>query len=50
VTREAGVVIPLGSVVAQLIASVRANGDADLDRSALLRTVERLSGRLADHN
>ena len=43
--REAGVVMPLGAVVAQLVASARANGDGDLDHSALLRGVERLSGR-----
>jgi 2-hydroxy-3-oxopropionate reductase len=44
--REAGVVIPLGAVVAQLMASAKANGDGGLDHSALLRGVERLSGRL----
>ena len=43
--REAGVVIPLGSLVAQLIAAARANGDGGLDHSALLRTIERMSGR-----
>jgi 2-hydroxy-3-oxopropionate reductase len=43
--REAGVVIPLGAVVAQLMASARALGDGSLDHSALLRGVERLSGR-----
>ncbi|WP_272943988.1 2-hydroxy-3-oxopropionate reductase [Serinicoccus marinus] len=43
--REAGVVIPLGAVVAQLMASARAQGDGGLDHSALLRGVERLSGR-----
>lgn len=43
--REAGVVVPLGSLVAQLIASARANGDGGLDHSALLRTIERLSGK-----
>ncbi len=43
--REAGVAIPLGALTAQLIASLRAQGDGDLDHSALLRTVERLSGR-----
>ena len=43
--REAGVVLPLGAVVAQLMASARANGDGGLDHSALLRGVERLSGR-----
>jgi 2-hydroxy-3-oxopropionate reductase len=42
--REAGVVIPLGAVVAQLMASARANGDGGLDHSALLRGVSRLSG------
>lgn len=43
--REAGVVAPLGGLVAQLMASARANGDGALDHSALLRGVERLSGR-----
>jgi 2-hydroxy-3-oxopropionate reductase len=43
--REAGVVAPLGALVAQLMASARANGDGGLDHSALLRGVERLSGR-----
>jgi 2-hydroxy-3-oxopropionate reductase len=42
--REAGVVIPLGAVVAQLMASAIANGDGGLDHSGLLRGVERLSG------
>jgi 2-hydroxy-3-oxopropionate reductase len=43
--REAGVVIPLGAVVAQLMASAKAVGDGALDHSGLLRGVERLSGR-----
>jgi 2-hydroxy-3-oxopropionate reductase len=43
--REAGVVVPLGAVVAQLMASARANGDGGLDHSGLLRGVLRLSGR-----
>ena len=43
--REAGVVIPLGALVAQLMASAKAAGDGGLDHSALLRGVERLSGR-----
>jgi 2-hydroxy-3-oxopropionate reductase len=43
--REAGVVVPLGALVAQLVASARANGDGGLDHSALLRGVERLSGK-----
>ncbi len=45
--REAGVVVPLGGLVAQLMASARANGDGGLDHSGLLRGVERLSGRLS---
>lgn len=43
--REAGVVVPLGSLLGQLMASARANGDGGLDHSGLLRGVERLSGR-----
>lgn len=43
--REAGVVLPLGATVAQLMASARQCGDGDLDHSALLRGVERISGR-----
>jgi 2-hydroxy-3-oxopropionate reductase len=46
--REAGVVIPLGAVVAQLMASARANGEGGLDHSALLRGVLRLCGRDPD--
>ena len=43
--REAGVVIPLGALVAQLVASLKAQGDGGLDHSALLKLVEQLSGR-----
>lgn len=43
--REAGVVIPVAAAAAQLIAAARANGDGDLDHSALFRTIARLSGR-----
>ena len=43
--REAGVVIPLGAVVAQLVASLKAQGDGALDHSALLKLVDQLSGR-----
>jgi 2-hydroxy-3-oxopropionate reductase len=43
--RGAGVVTPLGAVVAQLMASAVANGDGGLDHSGLLRGVERLSGK-----
>ncbi|MFG1704575.1 2-hydroxy-3-oxopropionate reductase [Nonomuraea sp. M3C6] len=41
--REAGVVLPLGALVAQLVAAANAAGDGALDHSALLRGVERLS-------
>jgi 2-hydroxy-3-oxopropionate reductase len=43
--REAGVAIPLGALVAQLIGSLNAQGDGGLDHSALLKLVEQLSGR-----
>lgn len=43
--REAGVVIPLGAVAAQLVASLKAQGEGGLDHSALLKLVEQLSGR-----
>ncbi len=46
--RANGTVLPLGSLAAQLMASARANGDGTLDHSALLRGVERLSGRTTD--
>jgi 2-hydroxy-3-oxopropionate reductase len=44
--RDAGVVIPLGSAVAQLIGSLKAQGYGNLDHSALLKVVEQLSGRV----
>jgi 2-hydroxy-3-oxopropionate reductase len=43
--RERNVIIPLGALTAELVAALRAQGDGDLDHSALLRGVERLSGR-----
>jgi 2-hydroxy-3-oxopropionate reductase len=43
--REAGVVIPVGALLAQLMGSAKAVGDGGLDHSGLLRGVERLSGR-----
>ncbi len=43
--REAGVAIPLGAHVAQLVGALRAMGHGDLDHSALLLLVEKLSGR-----
>src|SRR5690242_7317228 len=45
VAREAGVVIPLGSVVTQLMAALVAQGHGQLDNGALLRLVAQLSGR-----
>ena len=45
--REAGVVLPVGAIVAQFMASARANGDGGLDHSALLRGVERLAGKFS---
>ncbi|KWX04793.1 tartronate semialdehyde reductase [Carbonactinospora thermoautotrophica] len=45
--REAGVAIPLGAVVAQLMGALKAQGYGDLDHSALLKLVEQLSGRNA---
>jgi 2-hydroxy-3-oxopropionate reductase len=43
--REAGVAIPLGAMVAQLMGALRAQGHGGLDHSALLLLVEQLSGR-----
>ncbi|KAA9105872.1 2-hydroxy-3-oxopropionate reductase [Microbacterium rhizomatis] len=43
--RAAGVSIPLGAHVAELVASLRAQGAGGLDHSALLLQVEELSGR-----
>jgi 2-hydroxy-3-oxopropionate reductase len=42
--RTVGAALPVGAVVAGLVASLRAQGDGGLDHSALLRGVERLSG------
>ncbi|WP_328731251.1 2-hydroxy-3-oxopropionate reductase [Streptomyces caniferus] len=42
--RTVGAALPVGTVVAGLVASLRAQGDGGLDHSALLRGVERLSG------
>lgn len=43
--REAGVVLPVGALIAQLMQSARQNGDGGLDHSALLRGVLRLNGK-----
>ncbi|WP_033271964.1 2-hydroxy-3-oxopropionate reductase, partial [Streptomyces lydicus] len=41
--RTVGAALPVGTLVASLVASLRAQGDGGLDHSALLRGVERLS-------
>jgi 2-hydroxy-3-oxopropionate reductase len=43
--REKAVVIPLGSLVSQLVAAMNAQGEGGLDHSALFKGVQRLSGR-----
>ncbi|WP_026819469.1 2-hydroxy-3-oxopropionate reductase [Arthrobacter castelli] len=43
--REAGVTIPLGAVVAQLVGSMVNQGEGSLDHSGLFKLVEQLSGR-----
>lgn len=48
VTDAARAALPVGTVVAQLVAALRAQGDGGLDHSALLRGVERLSGHTTE--
>jgi 2-hydroxy-3-oxopropionate reductase len=43
--RDAEVALPVGALVAQLIAAARAQGHGSLDHSALLNVAARLSGR-----
>lgn len=43
--REAGVVVPLGSAVAQLVSALVARGDGALDHSGLFKLAGELSGR-----
>lgn len=45
--RDAGVALPMGGLLAQLMASAVASGDSQLDHAALLRGVLRLNGREA---
>jgi 2-hydroxy-3-oxopropionate reductase len=45
--RSKGAALPLGVVVAELMASLRAQGDGNLDHTALLKLVEQLSARNA---
>lgn len=47
--RHAGLVAPLAAVLEQLLTSLVLQGGAGLDHSALISTVERLSGRPANH-
>jgi 2-hydroxy-3-oxopropionate reductase len=44
-SRDAGVALPVGNLVAALIASARAQGYGQLDHSALLKVAETLSGK-----
>ncbi|MFJ9409785.1 NAD-binding protein, partial [Streptomyces sp. NPDC101393] len=46
--RTVGAALPVGAVVASLVASLRSQGDGNLDHSALLRGVERLSGHTTE--
>ncbi|MEJ8652148.1 2-hydroxy-3-oxopropionate reductase [Streptomyces sp. MS1.AVA.3] len=46
--RTVGAALPVGTLVASLVASLRAQGDGGLDHSALLRGVERLSGHTTE--
>lgn len=46
--REAGVPIPVGSLLAQLMIAARAAGDGDLDHSGLFRNAQRLAGGAND--
>ncbi|UKY53548.1 2-hydroxy-3-oxopropionate reductase [Streptomyces inhibens] len=46
--RTVGAALPVGTLVASLVASLRAQGDGSLDHSALLRGVERLSGHTTE--
>jgi 2-hydroxy-3-oxopropionate reductase len=43
--REAGVALPVGGLVAQLVAAARAQGHGSLDHSALLKVAETTAGR-----
>jgi 2-hydroxy-3-oxopropionate reductase len=43
--READVALPVGGLVAQLVAAARAQGYGSLDHSALLKVAEATAGR-----
>ncbi|MCU1584316.1 MAG: 2-hydroxy-3-oxopropionate reductase [Microbacteriaceae bacterium] len=46
--RQAGVAIPLGSLAAELLGSLKAQGHGGLDHSAIFLVLEQLSGRAGD--
>lgn len=46
--REAGVALPVGGLIAQLIAAARAQGHGSLDHSALLKVAESIAGTGAE--
>jgi 2-hydroxy-3-oxopropionate reductase len=48
VAADVGVAVPVGALVGQLMAALRAQGDGKLDHTALLTLAERLSGRRHD--
>ena len=50
VARERGVATPLGTLSAQLVASLVAQGRGDLDHSAMFGLVEELSGRVRENS
>jgi hypothetical protein len=47
--RDAGVIVLLGAVVTQLMASLVTQGHGDLDNTALLKLIEELSGKAGEH-
>lgn len=50
VADSVGVATPAAAVVAQMMAALRAQGDGALDHTALVRVVERMSGRCHDRD
>jgi len=47
--RAKGVATPLGTLTAQLVGALQAQGHGGLDHSALLMIVEQLSGRASQN-
>ena len=48
--RQAGISLPVGALVAQLMGAARAQGFGDLDHSALLLVLEALSAMSTRHS